>query len=83
MLVVYRYLLRFILFLILFGGFYYYNLSTTNEILKIGCVWVVLILSINIINLDFTLGYYTNYKDTIGVKGDSGPKGVRGIRFSC
>jgi len=67
----------------LLGGFYYYNLSTTNEILKVGCVWVVLILSINIINLDFTLGYYTNYKETIGAKGARGPKGVRGIRFSC
>jgi hypothetical protein len=83
MLVVYRYILRFILLLILIGGFYYYNLSTTNNILKVGCVWVVLILSINIINLDFTLGYYTNYKEKIGVKGDRGPKGVRGIRFSC
>jgi hypothetical protein len=83
MLVLYRYLLRFLLFLILLGGFYYYNLSTTNKILKVGCVWVVLILSINIINLDFTLGYYTNYKGSIGTKGDRGPKGVRGVRFSC
>jgi len=83
MLVLYRYLLRFLLLLVLLGGIYYYNLSTTNPILKVGCVWIVLILAINIINLDFTLGYYTYYQGTIGPKGERGSKGLRGIRYNC
>ena len=83
MLILYRYLLRFLLFLVLLGGGYYYNLSSTNKLFKIACVWVVLILAINIINLDFTLGYYTYYQGTIGLKGEKGGKGRRGQTFSC
>ena len=83
---VYRHLLRLSVAIIVIGGFYYYNLSTTNRVMKIASAWFMIIMAVNLINMDVTLGHYLRNTNKIGPSGEvgsRGPKGFKGDTTRC
>ena len=77
---VYRYLLRFSVAMVIIGGFYYYNLATTNRVMKIASAWFMIIMSVNLINMDVTLGHYLKNRNKLGPKGETGIRGPKGFK---
>ena len=55
---VYQYLLRLAVAITVIGSIYYYNLPTTNRIMKISAAWYMIAMVFNLINMDVTLGHY-------------------------
>jgi len=83
---VYRYLLRLSVAIVVIGGVYYYNLNTTNRVMKIASAWFMIVMTMNLINMDVTLGHYLrnqNKKGPRGVEGSKGPKGFKGDSLRC
>ena len=69
---VYRYLLRLSVAIVIIGGVSYYNQETTNRIMKIASAWFMIIMALNLINMDVTLGHYMRNRNKIGPKGEEG-----------
>ena len=83
---VYQYLLRLAVAITVIGSIYYYNLPTTNRIMKISAAWFMIAMVFNLINMDVTLGHYQKNTNKIGPKGvvgKIGPKGFKGDSFTC
>jgi hypothetical protein len=83
---VYRYLLRLSVAIVVIGGFFYYNMETTNRIMKIASAWFMIVMTMNLINMDVTLGHYSKNKHKLGpkgVEGSKGPKGFKGESLTC
>ena len=55
---VYQYLLRLGVVLTVIGSLYYYNLPTTNRIMKVSTAWFMMAMVFNLINMDVTLGHF-------------------------
>ena len=63
---VYQYLLRLAVALTVIGSIYYFNLPTTNRIMKISAAWFMIAMVFNLINMDVTLGHYQKNTNKIG-----------------
>ena len=63
---VYQYLLRLGVALTVIGSLYYYNLPTTNRIMKASIAWFMLAMIFNLINMDITLGHFQKNTNKIG-----------------
>ena len=77
---VYRHLLR-LSAIVIIGGFYYYNLESTNRVMKIAStVLFMIVMCINLINMDVT-GHYLKNRNKIGPKkGETGSRGPNGFK---
>lgn len=83
---VYQYLLRLGVVLTVIGSLYYYNLPTTNRIMKVSTAWFMMAMVFNLINMDVTLGHFQKNTNKIGPNGEVGkvgPKGFKGNSFTC
>lgn len=83
---VYRYLLRLSVAIVIIAGSFYYNQETTNRIMKIASAWFMIVMAMNLINMDVTLGHYLrnqNKRGPKGVEGSKGPKGFKGDSMRC
>ena len=83
---VYQYLLRLGVVVTVIGSIYYYNLPTTNKIMKVSTAWFMIAMIFNLINMDVTLGHFqknTNKIGPVGEVGKVGPKGFKGKSFTC
>lgn len=78
----YRYLLRISVVVTVLGSLWYYNLDTTPRLLKITVAWFLVIMTMNLINMDVTLGHYKKNKIKRGIKGISGSRGPKGFKGS-
>ena len=83
-LVIYRYLLILLIIICCLLIYASYKTPITPKGLsfemKMGVIWVLILLIVNFINMYYTLLYYDNNKDKKGPKGPKGFLGSRGIK---
>ena len=85
-LIFYIYILTGIIILVALLGLFALTNTKINKLSKIGLVWYIIILELNLINITAVLKFYNKNKfkkGKIGPKGEAGPLGFKGENQLC
>lgn len=83
---IYIYILILLCIIVAFFGYIIYINNSSDKIIRIGIIWYVILMEINLINMIFVLRNYMKFnkkRGRTGIQGPPGPMGYQGDSVLC